>query len=384
MHFSLSHEAHPSNLVRPVMPELDSVRGIAILSVLFLHGFYWPYSRVHFGRAAHFFVQLTHPGWLGVNLFFVLSGFLITGILLDSTNKANYYKRFYTRRILRILPVYYAVLLLLLIGGKISFAYFGLSFVYLSNVTELLGVPQFYAPLWSLAVEEHYYIFWPAVVRRLNRRALAVAALGICVSVPIVRTLSFNLGIIRNLGTYTWCVADGLAGGSLLAILLRTSITRKYVRWTAIALLATSLILATAGAPFGILTRDRLLGAALQYSVINMGCGGVLLFALLVGTSPWQRFVNSNWLRFFGYISYGLYLSHVLIFGLYDTICAKFSPSLLPTSDHFGIVVLRFAVAGGSAVCVSYLSRKYFEEKFLRLKDRVGQNRTQESVGLAA
>jgi peptidoglycan/LPS O-acetylase OafA/YrhL len=366
------------------MPELDSVRGIAILGVVFLHGFYWPYSRLHFARAAQIFVQLTQPGWMGVNLFFVLSGFLITGILIDSRGRENYYKRFYIRRILRILPAYYAILILLLILGKSSLAYFGLSFIYLSNVTELLGVPQFYGPLWSLAVEEHYYLFWPAVVRRLNRRSLAVAALGICVLVPLVRATSFSLGVTRNLGSYTWCVADGLAGGSLVAILLRTSITRKSVRWLAAILLGLTLILAIAGGPFGILTRNRLLGAAFQYSLISMACSGVLLLVLLAGTSSWRRLVNWSWLKFFGYISYGLYLIHLLIFSLYDTICAKVWPSLLPTSGHFGIVVLRFALAGGSAVCVSYLSRKYFEEKFLRLKDRAEPNRAQELVETAA
>jgi|SRR5947209_12757957 len=137
-------EPQAANLVRSVMPELDSVRGLAILGVVFLHAFYWPYSRLHFSRPAHIFIQLTQPGWMGVNLFFVLSGFLITGILIDSLDKRNYYKRFYVRRILRILPAYYAVLILLLVLGRSSLAYFGLSFIYLSNMTNLFGVPQSY------------------------------------------------------------------------------------------------------------------------------------------------------------------------------------------------------------------------------------------------
>ena len=377
-------ESQPARLVRSVMPELDSVRGIAILGVVFLHGFYFPYSSLRFNGPAHIFIQLTQPGWMGVNLFFVLSGFLITGTLLDSQFKTNYYKRFYMRRVLRILPAYYAILILLLILRKSSLAYFGLSFIYLSNMTNLFGVPQFYGPLWSLAVEEHYYLFWPAIVRRLTARGLSLTALGVCVLVPLVRAISFSLGLTRNLGTYTWCAADGLAAGSLLAILLRTSITRQKVRRVCTSLLGLALVFATLGSPLGILTRNRLLGAAFQYSLINLGCSGGLLLVLILGTSSWERFVNLSMFRFFGHISYGLYLIHLLIFGFYDTICARLLPALLPTSGRFGVVVLRFAVAGGLAVGVSYLSRKYFEEKFLRLKHRIDSNSPGELVGMAA
>src|SRR5215467_16184886 len=95
------------------MPELDSIRGIAVLLVLFFHGFGFRYGLEGLSGLPKLFVAATLPGWIGVNLFFVLSGFLITGILLDAKSKPNYYKNFYTRRALRILPLYYAVLLFL-------------------------------------------------------------------------------------------------------------------------------------------------------------------------------------------------------------------------------------------------------------------------------
>src|ERR1700686_53956 len=98
------------SLIRPVMPELDTVRGLAILLVLFFHGFGFQFASAPLPRLAHLFVVATMPGWVGVNLFFVLSGFLITGILLDSKNHPHYYRRFYVRRALRILPAYYAFL----------------------------------------------------------------------------------------------------------------------------------------------------------------------------------------------------------------------------------------------------------------------------------
>src|SRR5450631_2462129 len=126
--------AKPDPLIRPVMSELDSVRGIAIIGELLLHGFYWQYSGFHFSGLPRLFLLATAPGWLGVNLFFVLSGFLITGILLDSKEKPQYFRRFYTRRALRILPAYYLLLILLAVIHSASAAFLGLSFVYLANV----------------------------------------------------------------------------------------------------------------------------------------------------------------------------------------------------------------------------------------------------------
>ena len=111
-------------LIRPVMPELDSVRGIAVSGVLLLHAFYWQYSSFHFSGLPRLFLLATQPGGLGVNLFFVLSGFLITGILLDSKEKPRYFRRFYIRRALRILPAYY---LLLISSSRASFSFRKLS-----------------------------------------------------------------------------------------------------------------------------------------------------------------------------------------------------------------------------------------------------------------
>src|SRR5580658_7311403 len=101
------------SLLRPKMPELDSIRGVAILMVLFYHGFATRQNLDAFSGFPKLFVWLASPGWVGVNLFFALSGFLITGILLDSKNHPQYYRRFYLRRALRILPAYYGLLLLL-------------------------------------------------------------------------------------------------------------------------------------------------------------------------------------------------------------------------------------------------------------------------------
>src|ERR1700680_815839 len=142
-------ERTQEKLVRSAMPELDALRGLAILLVLFFHGFGFQFGTAQLPRLAHLFVVATMPGWVGVNLFFVLSGFLITGILLDSKNHPHYYRRFYVRRAVRILAAFYAFLLLLAVAPKtgwldhrqVSWQFVGLSFLYLSDVTNLFFVP---------------------------------------------------------------------------------------------------------------------------------------------------------------------------------------------------------------------------------------------------
>jgi peptidoglycan/LPS O-acetylase OafA/YrhL len=365
--------ASPGAVLRPRMPELDTLRGVAILGVLFLHGIYSSTNGMKFGGPARWFIEITQPGWLGVNLFFVLSGFLITGILLDSKANSRYFANFYTRRALRILPAYYSLLILLAIVHQGSWAYLGLCFFYLANVTTLFGVPEDYGPLWSLAVEEHYYLLWPLIVHRLSRRNVGIVAVLICVLTAALRALVFHSGHTAGIASFTWLVADGLALGSLLAVVVRSGLARAQL-WRLSGFTVTFGIAAgLLGAPFGILTRNSVLGAAFQHSVIHILFTGMLLVFLLVGTSHWRGWVNIGWLQFFGYISYGLYLIHLLAFRLYDRACRAFAPSLLLTSGRFDLVLLRFMVAAGAAIAIAYLSRVYFEDRFLRLKNRLAQ-----------
>lgn len=364
-------ELFPEPLIRRFMPELDMLRGIAVLGVLFLHGFSWRYGDLHFTGPARVFILLTQPGWIGVNLFFVLSGFLISGILLDSKNQPHYYRRFYTRRALRILPAYYSLLVLLAVLHQATPAFLGLSFFYMANLTSFFGVAMDYGPLWSLAVEEHFYIFWPAVVRKFETRSLAILLMTVCVLVPIARVIAFRYDHGAGLAWYTWFVADGLATGSLLALGLRTQVRRKQVVIAAWLLLMLVPVVALAGAPFGILTVKRLFGAAFQYTLVNLFFAGFLLLFLVVGTSTRKEYVNNSVLRFFGYISYGVYLVHFLVFRFYDLFVVRFWPGLNPTVEHFSLVWLRFVVVAAASTGLAYLSRKYYEERFLRLKDRL-------------
>jgi len=367
----------PEPLVRRFMPELDPLRGIAVLGVLFFHGFRAEYGELPFTGVRKLLIRATQPGVLGVNLFFVLSGFLITGILLDSRNRPDYYRRFYTRRALRILPAYYSLLILLALLHQASAAFLGLSFVYLSNMTSLFGVSMDYHPLWSLAVEEHYYIVWPSVVRKLRPLYLALFSLAICILVPIARAVAFRHGYLQGEVWFTWFAADGLAEGSLLAIVLRSSMTRKRA-WIGAALLFTVAVGSMiGGAPFGMFSRQTMLGASLQLTVANTFFAGLLVFFLLIGTSSRKGFVNSATLAFFGYISYGLYLVHPMLFRLYGKLAYLYWPWLQPSVGHFDLIVLRFVVVGAASIGLSYLSRKYYEEWFLQLKERAAPQPTQ-------
>src|SRR5678815_2074902 len=236
-------------LLRPAMPELDVLRGIAILSVVFYHGLFWSTGEAAgLQGIARWIVLAAKPGWLGVNLFFVLSGFLITGILLDTNARADYFRRFYLRRAVRILPASYLLLVALLAARLIDPAYFALSFVYLSNVTPVFGVPLQYAVLWSLAVEEQFYLLWPAIVRHASPRNMAAASLGLILLVPVVRGIAFERGTSSDgLYMYTWLVCDGLATGAFVASILRLS-TREQARTCCLVLVALGAGLSILGA----------------------------------------------------------------------------------------------------------------------------------------
>jgi len=361
------------------MPELDTLRGLAILLVLFFHGFGFQFGTAHLPRLAHLFVVATEPGWIGVNLFFVLSGFLITGILLDSRNHPQYYRRFYVRRALRILPAYYGFLLLLAVAPgtgwldhrQVSWQFIGLSFVYLSNVTNFFGVAMQYGALWSLAVEEHFYLAWPFVVRSLSRRAVAICALSMVLICPVLRAIAFRRGAEYGAG-YTWLVADGLAIGSLLGLFSRGWLAdRKRMKWASIFCIGAAIALLGFGTPFGILLSRTELGGVLRPSALNLFFAGALGSALLIGTGNLKWTVQRPLLQFFGRISYGLYLFHMLAFDFVDHLLGfYFHDPWSAIRDNFALMCLRFAIAATLATTTAALSRKYFEDWFLCLKER--------------
>jgi len=350
-------------LIRPYMPELDSIRGIAIMLVLFFHGMSPPLSP-ELSRGGKFILAVSQHGSAGVNLFFVLSGFLITGILIDSRNHAGYYRRFYIRRALRILPAFYATLLILLVGGWISWRFLALSVLFLANTTPLLGVPLQYGPLWSLAVEEHFYMLWPAIVRRLSPLGLMLLLTAILAITPLLRAIGY---IITSsppdvVSLYTWYNLDGLALGALLAVWLR----RPSFHRTQLSRVALPLLLA--GIAFLLLVLGHHLAeSAFSDTACDLASAGLLSCMLLVGTNRWRALVDRPVLKFLGFISYGLYLIHVLAFRLAEKLFSRPLLALSSAGNPTAAMLLRFAAGSGLAIAVAYLSRRSLEEKFLRM-----------------
>jgi peptidoglycan/LPS O-acetylase OafA/YrhL len=363
-------------LLRRVMPELDSIRGIAILMVLVYHAFYWRTNLSVLPRVTRLFVYATWPGRLGVNLFFVLSGFLITGLLVESAGREDYFKRFYVRRVLRILPVYYGILLILAVTHQASGDFLGLSAIYLSNLTPMFGIEQSYVVLWSLAVEEHFYLIWPAVVRRLTQRRLLYLSGAIVLAAPAVRAFSYVIASRRGsdwveVAGYTWNAADALALGCFLTLALREfHWDRRTTLRVALGTIFASAAFFWAGVPFGIMTRTSdVFGAALQEVPWNFAFAGLVALFLVLGTGNRKALAVPRMLRFFGRISYGLYLVHILIFSTYDAIMTRYSPGLTKSWDHPGRLGIRFLVASAAAVLLAWISRETFEEFFLSRKE---------------
>ena len=179
---------------------LDGLRGLAVLAVILYHAtLFEPGS----GPVERALLAAARLGWAGVDLFFVLSGFLITRILVQTRGAENYFRVFYARRFLRIFPLYYVALLLLVLLFRVTAGESAWYWLYASNVKmTIAGWPS--APLshfWSLAVEEQYYLVWPLVVSLLPRRALAGLCAGLVLLVPAARVAGYVLGV-PDVGLY--------------------------------------------------------------------------------------------------------------------------------------------------------------------------------------
>ena len=350
-------------LVRIHMPELDSARGIAVLLVVFLHGMDRPLppELSAFGRLLF---DLSHYGWVGVNLFFVLSGFLITGILLDSRGRSDYFRRFYIRRALRILPAFYGMLLILIVGGCISLRFMVVSLLFLANFGVVLGVGGGYGVLWSLAVEEHFYIFWPLLVRRCSTRTLMIFAAAVCIGSPFLRILLLAGDITPGhlASFFTWFNLDGLSLGGLLAIWVRMpSFCRNHLARIAPAVLLLN------GTAFFFLVGRTWADATVIKSACNLACTAFLSCLLLLGTSQWRFLVDRPILKFFGFISYGLYLVHLLAFRIADILFSRPSAILVAHGQPLSAVFLCFGAGLALGTLIAYLSRRSLEERFLRI-----------------
>jgi len=318
-------------------------------------------------------VVLGH-GWLGVDLFFMLSGFLITGILLDTRERPHYFRNFYARRFLRIMPLYFTLVLVWALFYHHYGRYLLLSSVFGANLDPLFHVAVPHGPtvLWSLAVEEHFYLLWPAIVLLVDRKKLLWLCLAIFVGCPLLRGYFALKGM--NPGTIivlSWFRFDGLATGAAIAIWARSArFDRKTAHAIAAVCLAMLCVVTISGARSGIFGTKTPVGLAFTYTQAYLGFAIPFVLALVYRGTVWTSILRSPFLQLSGALSYCLYLIHLSIGDGYQALFAK-RLHLGPTET----VLVRAAVIVSLSFAIAALSRKFLEQPCLALKSRFEEAR---------
>jgi peptidoglycan/LPS O-acetylase OafA/YrhL len=367
---------------------LDGVRGLAILMVLAHNLSIQTGRQTPAGEAIN---RLDDLGWVGVQLFFVLSGFLITGILLDTRESDNYYRAFLGRRVLRIFPLYYGTLFVAFVvlplvsshhpppDGQVWL------WTYTSNWAAPAGHdnPEF-PHFWSLAVEEQFYLVWPFVVRALTPRNLFALCVGLCVAAFGIR-LGLRLGGVGPEPAYMWtiCRMDALAIGGAVAVILRMPVGAELVRrhrqigWGAIAL-ALAGFLVTRGDP-----RTTGRSQTIGYSILAISFA-VLVFAAFVVELRKQgllyRVLAWRPLRLLGIYSYGIYVFHLPIHrAIGIPVLRHWVDEKDPVGAKIGILYL--LATGAVSFLAAMASYHLLEKRFLALKRYFTPSRTKPGGG---
>lgn len=377
--------------LRGHLPVLDGLRGVAVLLVMGFHFLHLdgrevlPLDRAVLGAA--------RAGWCGVDLFFVLSGFLITGILLDAKGSEGWLSTFWARRVLRIFPLHYAYLAALFLVAPWLLPWPGLAvpastqawfWAYAGNVLFALrgtfdGAPPFTAHLWSLAVEEQFYLVWPLVVALLTRRGVVWACLAAIVGAATLRFALLSHGPELANAAYVLMPSrmDALAIGGLAAALARSDRGLHRLRRIAPAALAASGSVVAGVAVW----RGGLFGGDPDVQRWAFGPLALLFASLLVlavTASPRSllaRTLSRGWLRAAGRISYGLYVFHEPVFRILEARgfrAAALPPlfgSRLPAAFAFALLALALSVV------VALASYRWLEQPCLALKELVPQRR---------
>lgn len=357
-------------------PALDGLRGLAILLVI-------PHNADVFQAGSFWLLGiLAHLGWVGVQLFFVLSGFLITSNLIDSQGAPNYYKAFFARRILRIFPLYYGVLIgvFLILPQFMSLpASVAASqnhqiwlWTFLVNWTEPFGGSvEGFSHFWSLAIEEQFYLLWPWLVYKRSPRAiLKLSAILIVAALAIRCALLLAEARPQVLYMFTVCRMDALAAGAAVAALVRmpeaAALLKKYAHcfWVfGIALGIGGAAVTHAYSVHGIGT------FSVGYTVLSL----CFAFLVLAGVARPER-SNALYhavltlapLRSIGKYSYGMYVFHMLIIvGAGTAILGwlkPLAPIFYPVAYALIIGVLSYVTA--------FISYHCYEKHFLKLKRR--------------
>jgi peptidoglycan/LPS O-acetylase OafA/YrhL len=316
-----------NNLTR--IPELDGVRGLAVLLVLIVHII--PYNPVlvdlPFPELIH---ALSHMGWIGVDVFFVLSGFLITSILLQTRDGDGYYRNFYARRALRIFPLYYLTITIVFIvviifspDQKNEVLYnlpwyylyvsnWGFSFLYLED-------PFAIGLAWSLAIEEQFYLVWPLIVYRLNSRKLVLLSLILIISSLFVRIVLPQLYISPTIDYgelfyhATFTRLDSLILGALIAMMYQLEFWKKLL-----GILATPTFIISLFAIYYLVSINPISPLwdnppmyIYGFTFIALAAGGlIVMLTTYPEESLLRKLFRIRLLSFFGKYSYAIYLFH--------------------------------------------------------------------------
>jgi peptidoglycan/LPS O-acetylase OafA/YrhL len=370
----------PSNDKQARIPELDGLRGFAILLVVSIHYFYDPGANLP--KSLHYLQSLFALGWTGVDLFFVLSGFLIGGILLEVRTSSNYFKTFYIRRFFRIVPLYYLWLFCLIALVFLGGPFFQSSrpsgqpgidweiwahFLFLQNLWA-----NHYSPLavwwlgvtWSLAVEEQFYLVAPFLVRFLSKRRLIVFLSSVILVAPCFRILVRAFVPMSTDAIYrlTLFRADTLALGMLAALFWRDLEFRawlfrnKRLLYSAFALLLAGMV--ALGMWFQ--SPDRFLTQTVGYTWIALFYLSLLFVVLADTGGPIAGLARIGWLREWGRISYCIYLVHAAV----KYFCVGFlaeDPAHISRWRTGAAVVLSVAIT----FSVAKLSWMFFEQPLL-------------------
>jgi peptidoglycan/LPS O-acetylase OafA/YrhL len=361
------------------IPELDGLRGLAILLVILCHYFSGDQS-AGFGFIAHYFLRALAFGWSGVDLFFVLSGFLIGGILLESRNSPNYFRTFYLRRIHRILPIYYCWILMYLLGFGAVYLFKGnsglqaadlwslpLYFVFLQNFIHSKSIPEltWLGVLWSLAIEEQFYLCAPGVIRYVSTRHLVRLLGAVVLLAPFLRLLIYVFSDqYRYLAIYALpCRADALSLGMLGAVAWQQPAFRLFLQKRPglmrsallVSLVFLALLLYWLLRPAGIVV------VTAGYSALALFYLCLLLFVLSYSQSWLAVFTRLKPLRALGTVSYCVYIIHAPTLVVIHWAVLHRHPHI-NDAKGFAVTLLAALTACGLAA----LSWRFLEKPLLR------------------
>ncbi len=363
------------------MPALDGLRGIAVLAVMTMHFSYWYLSALPLTSVGRIYIKLTGNGWMGVDLFFVLSGFLITGILLDSKGSPHFFRNFYVRRTLRICPIYYGVLsVVFLVLPFTPVARAGLAaarphqawlWLYGTNLAVyrfgwgfLNPYPFMVTHFWSLAVEEHFYLLWPLVIYLSSKRGLVGISLVLVLTALTSRYLLLPHSHHDTASLLTPCRTDELAIGALLALACRTYTASQILRILRPVGVCAAMFLVCQRVMHGVLFQNKVASVMECTLVALFSCWLVAEGALMNARSFVMPLLARSPFVTLGRYSYGIYVFHQLLNRvIYESIGTRL-PHLGPTPT----TILYSCIAALISVAAAFISFHCYEKWFLQLK----------------